>query len=1080
MGAPYSGSILRWINLGIECIWLLAVLFVPLAFLDRQYAISEAVIAYVEVPKIAMLRTLAGLISILWLLEWGIANRPSSLSFDLTRVREIQFRAVISRPAAWLRSQPSHWLWLAVWFYFATVLMGTAFSASFSVSLWGEVPGQDGYPAYTIVAYMVIFGAIATHLRTTSQLWRLLGTIVVMGILVCGYSVLQHYNFDFLGLTELTGGGQSRSTSFSGNAIFAAALMSMMIPVSLLAAAASLRHANKCDGKLQRNLMQLMLTYSIAGLWVLILVVQLLGITFTFSRGPWMGTLLALAACGGMTAVFAGWGALGRIAMVLGVATGITLAVVQFDIPISNFFIWLGAAMVLVGLLSIVAFWGWRILGRVSLVLGVGAFLATVVFLMPSWFSDGLDSVDNLSASSAQSSSFTDTQVARRISSIRRDLSSGILGGRVDTWLRSWELIEDRPWFEFDELSFPWVRPLLGYGPDLFRYTYLLKSVPQGGNVPVEPDHAHNYFITQAVDLGGFGFLSSLGIFLAVFLVGGYLLIWGRNGVSPLLTLVLIGVLATLVGRFLEMMVGVARVSDLTILWVLLGILAALPELMRRSKEESQAPTQSQPSGRTSNVLSMPNNTQFHLTLPHFIRLALIAWLIGGIGILIWVKNVSYVRASIEVGEAVEHFRVGEFQDSLASLDKAIELAPDVSPYYNYRAQVYSAFHLFEEVTPENECTHQDSIPYGGCLNIKSFESNLEGVNQRPFYYRSRLALANSALNLTQNEIAFRLYGDVLGMIPNSIPLRDELGATYTNLAEAYLDAGQSEALLELSLDANEFLDHEAITAQVKFFLGIANRDLNRMDQASDFLEQSLTLPLDVVFQGRAHQALAEIYGELGRTLLAEQHHRQVRKVAEELVQNGESSLSGNKLELATEYLNDSLELFVDEDLKWRAHIGLASVYAKLDQSESSDGHRNIANEIGDTIFQAGLDLRHEGRLIEAANTIERSRELLVHQESRIQAHQILVEIYEGLIEAESAQYHQNQIETIAKGIYREGQRFRKRGQLVDAARSIEQAMELTTDEKLGNKWNKNLLTVLKELDQTEPGTSPEFSVPAQ
>ena len=158
----------------------------------------------------------------------------------------------------------------------------------------------------------------------------------------------------------------------------------------------------------------------------------------------------------------------------------------------------------------------------------------------------------------------------------------------------------------------------------------------------------------------------------------------------------------------------------------------------------------------------------------------------------------------------------------------------------------------------------------------------------------------------------------------------------------------------------------------------------------------------------------------------------------------------------------------------------MASVYAKLDQSESSDGHRNIANEIGDTIFQAGLDLRHEGRLIEAANTIERSLELLVHQESRIQAHQILVEIYEGLIEAESAQYHQNQIETIAKGIYREGQRFRKRGQLVDAARSIEQAMELTTDEKLGNKWNKNLLTVLKELDQTEPGTSPEFSVPAQ
>ena len=43
--------LLVWINRALECLWLAAVILVPLAFIDRNYAVSEAVIAYVEVPK---------------------------------------------------------------------------------------------------------------------------------------------------------------------------------------------------------------------------------------------------------------------------------------------------------------------------------------------------------------------------------------------------------------------------------------------------------------------------------------------------------------------------------------------------------------------------------------------------------------------------------------------------------------------------------------------------------------------------------------------------------------------------------------------------------------------------------------------------------------------------------------------------------------------------------------------------------------------------------------------------------------------------------------------------------------------
>ena len=105
-----------------------------------------------------------------------------------------------------MRGDPQRWVFLAVEFYLGTTLLSTALSGSFTVSLWGEVPGQDGYPAYTIAAYVLLFTVIATHLKTRPQLWRLLGAIVAMGVLVSGYAVLQHYGHDFLNLIETTGG----------------------------------------------------------------------------------------------------------------------------------------------------------------------------------------------------------------------------------------------------------------------------------------------------------------------------------------------------------------------------------------------------------------------------------------------------------------------------------------------------------------------------------------------------------------------------------------------------------------------------------------------------------------------------------------------------------------------------------------------------------------------------------------------------------------------------------------------------------------------------------------------------------
>ena len=156
----------------MEALWLAAVVLVPIAFLDRDFVLTEAVIGYFEVPKIALLRTLAALMAILWLVEWAFQGR-------LPLSSAVRGEHLLLRPGAWVRglrdwlyAEPTRWVILAVAFFLGSTLLSTVLSASRSVSIWGEVPGQDGYSAYTIIAYMVIFGVVASRLKTKSRKTR--------------------------------------------------------------------------------------------------------------------------------------------------------------------------------------------------------------------------------------------------------------------------------------------------------------------------------------------------------------------------------------------------------------------------------------------------------------------------------------------------------------------------------------------------------------------------------------------------------------------------------------------------------------------------------------------------------------------------------------------------------------------------------------------------------------------------------------------------------------------------------------------------------------------------------------------
>ena len=1010
----------RWINRALESLWLLTAILVPLAFLDREFIVSEAIIAYVEVPKIALLRTLVALMAVLWLIEWGIQGR---LSFgSLFQARDSGFLSTywLRKLRDWLRERPIRWLFLAVWFFLGTTLVSTVLSGSFNVSMWGEVPGQDGYPAYTIIAYVVLFSVIATHLKTMAQLWRLIGALVVMGLLVSGYAILQHYGHDFFGLSERTGGGAGgQTTSFMGNAIFSAAVMSMTIPLTLAVATLTFREPVWRSGSHWRDLSPLGPTLAVAGLWAVVLAVQLLGITFTFSRGPWVGMMAGMVVLLGLTAIFVGWRVLGRAILVLGLTAVLTLAALHGlgSISILGLGPWLSGIMVVAGFIGLAAlFVGWRYLGRLVLVVGLAGVVAATVLLAPSFLDK---SAATAGTPPSPASGSTATQVEERLSSIKRDVRSGLFAGRSTHWKGSWRLIRDRPWFDFDSLSLSWLRPVIGYGPELFRYTYLLESPSEGRDiVPLEPDHAHNFFIHQTVEQGVLGLLSSLGLFAAVFLVGGSTLL--RRGVELSLfhKLILIGLLATLAGRFLEMMVGVARVSDLTILWVVLAALAAVLGPMQTQDKEPEETTPRRRNRAQRNRLRPDTPSGGRTSGSGVIwRLAVVVLLIGGIGSLTWVKSINNVRAAVEVGNAVESFREEDFQSALADLDKAIELAPDISVYHNHKAAVYFAYLINARIPPEHGCSTRADLPYDFCLAAKAHQSNQIGVDRRPFYYRSRLLLAQSAFDLSRDDDVVRQYEDVLALVPNSWKVRDEL-------AEAYLSTGQPDRAIPLLEESIIISQNTTMSAPAYLLLGKAQGELGKLRKSAVSLERGLELGLPDESGLEAAELLAEAYVSLDRLEPAAQlffylgvdywnrvtieQSPRADEVDPEPPDSGASSekpedtstqvLTGSVDDLvkSSAHLERGLELGLSGDLEIQAHQTLAEVYLIL-------GEAGLAAE---SLLDLGGIYRDQGNLEQSAQYLERSLAVAPSAALADQAHQALAEVYTSLGRLAEAEKH--------------------------------------------------------------------------
>ncbi|MGB9300141.1 MAG: hypothetical protein WCD51_06060, partial [Anaerolineae bacterium] len=192
----------------IEAGWLSAVIVVPLFFNVHSSRVFEP-------DKLSLLRSIALVMIVAWLVKSleEFAGRPKGTPTESGS----GMRAFLLTP-----------LVLPTLLLVAVYVLTTITSVVPSISFWGSYPRLQG--TYTLISYVVIFLLMLNTLRSRQQVERLLTVIIVTSFPIALYGIVQHFQLD-----PLPWGGDvtARVASNMGNAIFVAAYLIMVVPITI-------------------------------------------------------------------------------------------------------------------------------------------------------------------------------------------------------------------------------------------------------------------------------------------------------------------------------------------------------------------------------------------------------------------------------------------------------------------------------------------------------------------------------------------------------------------------------------------------------------------------------------------------------------------------------------------------------------------------------------------------------------------------------------------------------------------------------------------------------------------------------
>ena len=193
-----SSKLYGRLETAIECVWLLTIFLVPLAYdpfcLDSYYFVKSLTLVF-------LVCVLLGLVLAQWLL----------------RKHEISWRDLPDK----VKRSP---LQVAVLVFGLIWIISTACSIMPYKSLWGNLAGSVGL--LPNISWIIFFLILSQKIRSRQQVYRALYALVISSAIVCLIGIVQF----FLAPWGLLGG---RVVSIDGNPLSLSGFIAMILPVTL-------------------------------------------------------------------------------------------------------------------------------------------------------------------------------------------------------------------------------------------------------------------------------------------------------------------------------------------------------------------------------------------------------------------------------------------------------------------------------------------------------------------------------------------------------------------------------------------------------------------------------------------------------------------------------------------------------------------------------------------------------------------------------------------------------------------------------------------------------------------------------
>ncbi len=485
-----SSKLAQWSDRLLEAGWLLGVTITPVFFNVYSSRVFEP-------DKLTTLRSLATIMAVVWLVRF----------VEVKMHRESAMRFTWRTP-----------LVAAALVMMVVYLVSSAFSLVPYTSIVGSYQRLQG--TYTLFGYLVIFFALLTTLRTREQLSRLLTVLIINSLPVALYGIVQHNGLDPL---PWAGDVQSRVASNMGNAIFVAAYLIMIVPLTAARLVESFRDIMTREETRISDILR-------ASAYIFILAVQLLTIWYSRSRGPWLG----LAVGGFLFPYLLLIGLLRQarseedrpVAWTEGLLRGLGMGVGSLV---------LAAAMGGLGYIAFRGKAGMMVGGGLGLLAFGALWLYFVVerkgwrWLWLGWITIGLVGAGLLLAINLPGP--LQGYVREHYPAMKRmtdmfDWERGTGKVRTLIWEGALELIKPHDPILFPDGTpdrFNAIRPLVGYGPESMYVAYNRFYPPELGHYEsrtASPDRSHNETLDSVVITGLLGLAAYLFLFGSVFYWG--------------------------------------------------------------------------------------------------------------------------------------------------------------------------------------------------------------------------------------------------------------------------------------------------------------------------------------------------------------------------------------------------------------------------------------------------------------------------------------------------------------------------------------------------------------------------------